>query len=109
MNKVLCVLLGFALTGLAMANPPVTYQWDDNLTFHENVKVSGFTVWKGDTPIYVKFDNGSRCSISKSEQEIYSLLLSLHATQKAFNSLCVKNQPVSYGGINAETLHQVWL
>ena len=92
----------------ALSAPPVTYQWDDNLTFHRDVKIIGYSLWKEDSPVFVRFDNESRCYIARNEKNIFSLLMTLYSSGKTTNVLCVKDQVVSYGGFSGERLSQLW-
>lgn len=106
------VLSAFILTvslTVAHANPAVTYQWDSNQTFHDNVKITGFSVWKETAPVFITFDNGSRCYNDNTEKYIYSLALTLYSTGKPTNILCIKNQTTSYGRMSGERMNQMWM
>lgn len=102
------IMVFLSLSSVVVSDPPVTYQWDDNLTFHRNVKVVGYSLWKEDSPVFVRFDNESRCYIARNEKNIFSLLMTLYSSGKTTNVLCVKDQVVSYGGFSGERLSQLW-
>ncbi len=107
-GRIFIAIMGLCVSLGAMSDPPVTYQWDDNLTFHRNVKVVGYSLWKEDSPVFVKFDNESRCYIERNEKNIFSLLMTLYASGNTTNVLCIKSQAISHGGFSGERLSQVW-
>ncbi len=102
------VMVMLSLSSVVFSDPPVTYQWDDNLTFHRNVKVVGYSLWKEDSPVFIKFDNESRCYIERNEKNIFFLLMTLYASGNTTNVLCIKSQAISHGGFSGERLSQVW-
>ncbi len=112
MKKGILAIICFCIMGFTsvtvFADPPVPYQWDANLTYHKDVYITGFSIWKNNSIIFIKLDNGSLCYIANDEKDLYTFALALYSTGKPVKILSSKLTTTSYGGFSGERLHQMW-